>query len=401
MSDFVVQGSRIFFPKISVGGPPPTNVTWTTLGTESQFVVPTPQRNQQSSPGGGNEDIVSTPDGSRVFIGMRGPFPGPAAQTGQIKIFDRSGGTFTEAFALTPSDPEDNTFYAHDIGASDAGDVCVAAALWDGGTTTAGNGDGAIYIFEFNGVSWDETKISGSGLEQLGSAVTMSGDGTTVAAAVGSSTEIRLYRKVATVWTQVDSITNPVGNITPRLSFDGNVLIVGVEGDNGVSLYTASGNNWTLEQTITGSAVFGDGPSITRDGTRWCVSERLASPTRQIIHIYTRSGGTSTLEDTVELTGVNTLTGLRTTSITDDGKFIAVGFDRNDSDDGRIWILERDGSTWTENFGQTNPFGQSDSRFGSTVELSANGGVLFVGLENWDDVETNTGAFAVYDAVIT
>jgi len=73
---------------------------------------------------------------------------------GAIYIFDWNGSSWDErTTALTPSDASASDFFGSSCALSDAGTtLAVGAYRWDG---AAGSDQGAIYIFDWNGSSWD------------------------------------------------------------------------------------------------------------------------------------------------------------------------------------------------------------------------------------------------------
>ncbi len=147
--------------------------------------------------------IDSNSDGSRIMIGD----PGDTTNSplgGYVAFYtrDSGGGAWTE---------EDNdTGAANDelggsVAMDDAGDTAVAGAFEGTGN------DGQVRIYDRSGSTWTPTTINGATGEELGRVVAISGDGSTVVAQAregdGGRGVLRIYRN-RFGWNEIDTIEN-------------------------------------------------------------------------------------------------------------------------------------------------------------------------------------------------
>ena len=182
---------------------------------------------------------------------------------------------------------EETKLTASDAAAYDVFGLCVAI---DGDTAVVGarynddNGQdsGSIYIFEYNGTDWIETKITASnGMagDQFGSSVAVSGDyvvaGAFLSDALGMfSGAAYIYKKTAKGWEET-RLTASDGAANERfgssMSVSGNRVVVGAP-SSGASqgstyIYTFNGSSWD-EQKITAS----DGEDYNHFGSAVSIS---------------------------------------------------------------------------------------------------------------------------------
>ena len=271
MGDFVIQGNRIFFPKVVVGGPGPDD-PW----TEQFFLTQTFGDNSDTRLGGEqNGHFVA--GRTRLIYGA-----GSSDQSNPdrfIYIEDKSGGTFTETFTLKGSTLGATPFFfSSAIGASDDGTVVASANYTSGG----GGSVDELFIFEQGAGSpeWTETIVPGpGGTARYGRRCDISGDGSTIA--VGhQGFEIYVYRKNPN-WTLVETINpGPFHSAGfQSISGDGSVIVTGLNNATvgGWSVWReTSANNWTLEQDFPAVGVNGaasGNPAINRAGTLIAVGD--------------------------------------------------------------------------------------------------------------------------------
>jgi hypothetical protein len=183
--------------------------------------------------------------------------------------------------------------------------------------------------------------------------------------------------------------------------------------DGSIRYYTRSGNTWTLQQYFNGptppSAVlttsqygqrFGQGATISGDGSTFvCASSAWQSSNTNgsAIHIYTRSGNTWTLQETIpsgsstwstnqdyggrlgsfEINQYKGKTFATPLALSYDGSFLAIGSpDFNTTPGtGAVHTFTRSGSTWSFEQYITGP----DTRFGHGVAYAEDTQTLMIG----------------------
>ena len=204
--------------------------------------------------------------------------------------------------------------------------------------------------------------------------------------------------------------------------------------DGSIRYYTRSGNTWTLQQYFNGptppSAVlsfgssygqrFGQGATISGDGSTFvCASSAWqgSDTNGSAIHIYTRSGNTWTLQETIPsdsstwstnqdyagrlgsfaasyLKGKTFATPL---ALSYDGSFLAIGSpDFNTTPGtGAVHTFTRSGSTWSFEQYITGP----DTRFGHGVAYAEDTQTLMIGdarhpdANNWPNLYGGLGFY--------
>lgn len=402
MGDFVVQGSKVFLPKLVVGGPTaaptgPGTVDWSTASAAGTFIQ-SPEGNGAELTGRfvGDSGFTVDPSGTQWFVGYRKGNTG----NGQVEVLRRSGGspyTLTNTETFDRPQATGNAFgIAVDV--SDDLSVLAIAQLTDG-AVPGGRG----YIYEGSGdpVSYGSPVTSFvSGISTYNSAG-VSADGSTVF--FGDRTndgQIDVFRKSGT-WTQVDTLTQPLGGTAERMGANGDI-----SGDGSTILASGSSisalseiyvfvegptNSWTETQTITGANDFGQWIQVTPDATRFATTDDNQG------YVYIRSGSTYSQEDTLPLSGGGS--GDLSASITDDGKFAAIGDPNDSSSNGRVVIFERTGSTWTEIESISGP--ATGGRFGANLMFTGDGTGLIISEPLYDGVETDSGRVHFYKPNIT
>ena len=167
-----------------------------------------------------------------------------------------------------------------------------------------------------------------------------------------------------------------------------------------VFVYTKSGSSWVLQDRIddpdlrTDASTFGSNMDISDDGDTLliaAVSEDVSGNVNQgAAYVFTRSGSSWSLEQ--KLTGSdsnqsdNYASGV---ALSGDGDRAVVGApnwdinpSNNGTNEGKVYVYTRSGSTWTQVQNMTQPGGMlEDNRFGMTVALSKDASYLVVATE--------------------
>lgn len=177
-----------------------------------------------------------------------------------------------------------------------------------------------------------------------------------------------------------------------RMSGDGLTIGVGAPGvtssQGNMRIYTrpSVGNvAWTLRQTVTGPGTnnnyYGQNIAISDDGSR-VVTLGLVT---KVLNVFTRNGAfpSTFTQSNVAIPGsANFDFGLSNYNIIDisgNGNTVVLGAPNSQSNNGRVSILESDGSNW---YGTTLIGGEAGipagQRFGGQVNISQDGQMVFV-----------------------
>ncbi len=111
--------------------------------------------------------------GDRCIVGA--PYDDDkGSSSGSAYIFQRDGSSWIETTKLTASDGYTSDYFGYSVGIN--GDHCIASAYYDDDN---GSDSGSAYIFQRNGSSWTETKLTASDgytSDYFGYSVEISGD---------------------------------------------------------------------------------------------------------------------------------------------------------------------------------------------------------------------------------
>lgn len=252
-------------------------------------------------------------------------------------------------------------------------------------------------------------KLIGSGVfaSYLGSSVSVSTDGTTVAVGAygdfidGSNRGATLiYVKSGSNWIQQGSKLVGTGfsgptilqGVSVALSSDGNTLAVGGRADNGYTgaawVFTRSGSTWTQQGskfvgTTSGmGSSYGDTVSLSSDGNTLAVGGSGDNVNIGAVWIYTRSGSTWTQQGPKLIGSGATGKANQGSSVylSSDGNTLAVGGIRDNSYIGAVWVFTRSGLTWTQQGSKLTGTGSIGyPKQGISVSVSSDGNTLAVG----------------------
>lgn len=203
-------------------------------------------------------------DGNTALVGDYGL----NSYRGAAYLFTWNGSSWSQAFKFTNSDGTADDQFGSSLALSADGTRAVVGA-W-----AKNNSSGCVYIYNKNGAAWDETKITPSGLavnDRAGYSVSISGDGSVVAVSChlknSSRGRVYIYRFNGTTWdeTYIDGldIYQTVGQLSPyygqsvSLDYDGDTLAAGAPGfdtfgNNGgaVLIHKYNGSAWTNHSVV-------------------------------------------------------------------------------------------------------------------------------------------------------
>lgn len=357
-------------------------------------------------------------DGSTMAVGG----PGDNTGVGAVWIYTASGGNWSRAGGKLVG--TGGTGLATEQGAS----VSLSA---DGKTLAVGgygdnSGIGAVWVFTQSGGNWSQmgNKLVGTGYlgstpyhVYQGSSVHLSSDGKTLA--VGGYGDnnytgaVWMYTLSGSNWGQKGNKLVGTGGIgstyqgsSVRLSSDGITLAVGGYGDNNyigaVWIYTFSGSNWSqmgnklVGTGGVGSTYQGGSTSLSSDGKTLAVGGNSDNSGRGAVWVYTLSGSNWSQigNKLVGAGGVGTPYQGSSICLSSDGKTLAVGGSVDNSYIGAAWVYTLSGSNWVQVGNKlAGTGGVGSPELGTSVSLSSDGKILAIGAQGDD---SNIGAIWVF-----
>jgi hypothetical protein len=150
------------------------------------------------------------------------------------------------------------------------GDTIVAGARWDGDNGTS---SGSVYVFDFNGKYWEETKLlssDGETFDEFGTSVAIIDERIIVGAPGDSdngtgSGSAYIYRFDGSSWQEEAKLKASDGasadEFGSSVAVSGNIVVVGAYDDNnesgidagGAYIYRYNGFQWIEETKVTAS----------------------------------------------------------------------------------------------------------------------------------------------------
>ncbi len=336
--------------------------------------------------------LALSASGDTLAVGALGP-----SGTGEVQLFARAGGHWTQRQQLTASDAAQSIRFGDSLALSASGTVLVV------GDPVKNNGplrsSGAVYVFADDGALWHERALltatpPGDGA-RFGLSVSLNGAGDTLAVGAPESSSTALYSGSVyvfvgggTSWTQQAELKAPhdiddLGfGASVALSSDGGTLAIGARRDS-------SG--------LVGDPLDGSAPSsgavhvFGRDGANW----------RHQAYLKASNPG---MDDNFGWA----------LSLSGDGNALAVGapFERStadgldgnqasdgSSDVGAAYVFKRQGLAWRQQAYVKAPNSGAEDGFGMALALSADGQTLAVGaagedssFSGWNGAQDNNAA---------
>jgi hypothetical protein len=367
--------------------------------------------------------VATSSDGTTVIAGASLDNDN-GSYSGSAYIFTLVSGIWEET-KLLASDGETNDNLGYSVAISGDGNTAVVNSSW---SNDDGKNSGSVYIYEFDGSNWLETKLTasdGTSQDQFGHSIAISADGTTVI--VGSpgdddngnnSGSVYIYTLANGAWIETQKLTasdgaseDLFGYLNVALSGDGSTAIVSArrDDDNGnesgsVYIYSLLNGAWSETAKLIASDghegdYFGEGVSLSSDGLTAIVGAPFNDDQGSdsgSAYIF-RFDGTDWNEE-VKLTASdglgNEYFGL-TVSVSGDGTSAVIGSRGHNQFSGSAYIYKFvDGNLWEETKLLASD-GAAEDSFGYRVALSGDGSTAIVGAYG-DDYNNNTNAGSAY-----
>jgi len=231
-----------------------------------------------------------------------------ANEQGAAYIFIRSGTIWSLQSKIVANNPTNNNYFGRSVSISADGNTIAVGA----------NGNQSVYVFTRTGTVWArQTTITG-GTTDYGYAISLSADGNTMAVgakseAIDSSRQgtVSIYSRTAGIWTLQQKLLSPYGygfGASVSISGDGNTIGIGSDSlhtggidATGPWVYIKDNGTWVLQASFgviqqSTSTI----PALNYDGNIMAISSDGqnggVSPTSLM---YNRTGTTWTLVNTI------------------------------------------------------------------------------------------------------
>ena len=347
-------------------------------------------------------------DGSIVAIGAKYNDGVNGGASGQVRIFENVGGSWTQIGADIDGEAAgDRSGWSVSL----SGDGSIVAIGADSNDGINGENSGHVRIFENVGGSWTQigADIDGDAeFDGSGWSVSLSGDGSIVAIGADSndgingenSGHVRIFENVGGSWTQIgadidgDAEFDGSGS-NVSLSSDGSIVAIGAEFNDGngedsgqVRIFENVGGSWTqIGADIDGEAegdLLGSSVSLSGDGSTVAIgaigNDGNGEDSGQV-RIFENVGGSWTQigadidgEAEFDESGWSV-------SLSSDGSIVAIGADGNDGNgyrSGQVRIFENVGGSWTQVRADIDGEAADDNS-GRSVSLSNDGSIVAIG----------------------
>ena len=396
-----------------------------TLSQDSSVFTITPLAEGSATPGSSTltfkvSDGISFGTGTTVFSLTFGPdwTATPTETILRNPVVIAGGYTYT-----TPE-------FAYSVSIStDANYIAVGARQEFANSSSNG---GAVYIYTRSGSTWtQQARLVGSTVStdyRFGSSVSINSDGTYLL--VGAYTKnfnvgtAYVFTRSGSTWTQQAEIPSPTATadlfgLKSAINSTGDLVAICAQNNPGagaaytqsgaVHVYSRSGSTWTLQQTLRASDEnsywrFGRSARFNSDGTYIIIGAPMNSPGvgNGAAYIFTRSGSTWTQQAKITASDaqVDDYFG-SSVSINSDATYAissASSEDTGGSNAGAAYVFTRSGSTWTQQQKIVSSDLQVSDLFGISVSMNSDGTYAIVGAygEDGGAGDPLSGAGAVY-----
>jgi hypothetical protein len=282
--------------------------------------------------------------GDRAAVGVIYDGHAGGYDAGSVRIFDRTGTTWSEVATLVAPDAEDIDQFGHSVSMSSDGTRVLVGCSGDyvAGVRT---GSARVFVRDTMGAWSQEQALLPTGAnadDRIGAAVSLSGDG------------VRAF--VGAYWSDPPSGTNA----------------------GSVRVYVRSGSTWTLEQLLYDATSgshddqwFGYSISSNGDGSRVLVGIPFANRAEE----WNRSVSTWSAGASLAPSGiVSTDEYRRAVALSADGVHALVGaWHRGPNERGAAWAFTRGASTWSVDQELVPSTADQFNNFGASVGLDGTG----------------------------
>lgn len=327
-------------------------------------------------------------DGNVIVVGA----PGDNNNDGGVYIYRFVSGVWTrEKRIIENATPMDIAAIGRIVAISGDGNVIAFGGMFDD-SVPPGFDAGIVYIYRYNGIDWiKEASLKETNTLMYGRWLDLSYDGTTLSVLsynTPTGESIYMYRYATSTWTlqQTVSKTTNYGFNNVSLSADGNVMVVGSDGDFTLPntqysiVYRFNGTVWVAEKVLISNLNTGGNDTVTsevsKDGTTIAVGVYRSDSSVGRILLYSYN---STISDWVKRTEELFVSGTQNNGysldFSPDSKSLVSGAYRDNNLTGAVYLWQQNtDGTWNTSYVKKlvgdNSIGQSLQ--GISVSISDN-----------------------------
>ena len=287
-----------------------------------------------------------------------------------------------------------------------------------------GNESGIVRIFENQAGFWVQigTDINGSAaLDKSGFSVSLSDDGNIVAIGAPDKTangfesgQVRVFENLAGIWTQIgdeiigEAISDHSG-FSVSLSGDGTTVVIGGPDNEGPSggnfgharVYENLAGTWEqIGDDIDGETAednSGFSVAISNDGSIVAIgapfNDGTASDAGQVRVYENQSGAWEQLGDDIDGEAMNDRFGT-SVELSADGTIVAIGA-RDNNSIGHVRVLENQSGNWVQ-LGDDIDGESIGDKFGDSLDISSDGTIVAIGAPFSDGAGLEQGRVQIY-----
>ena len=312
--------------------------------------------------------VAISGDGKRVAVGARYHYNQTTSGSGQVRVFEYSGGSWNQIGNDLYGEADDDRFGYSISLSTDGSRLAVGAPENDGAADNAGH----VRVFDFSGGSWSQvgSDISGDALDdELGFSVSLSGNGEYVVAGAPFND---------------DSASN-AGHAKVYQYSNGS--------------WTKKGNNIAGNEADDGS---GQAVAIADEGSRVAIGapgKNASAPFSGQVKVYEwENGSWSQLGIPLDGKGSNDFFGT-SVDLTSDGSQVAIGAYNNDGNgyqNGAAYVYHFSNGSWSL-LGSAISGEAANDEAGTSVAISESGHYMAVGAPGNDEMANDAGHVRVYE----
>ena len=358
--------------------------------------------------------------GDTIVAGAFGDNNDNGLNSGSVYVLTRTGMTWTEQAKLMASDGASDDQFGRSVAIDE--DTIVVASYFDDDN---GEQSGSVYVFVHNGTTWTQqaklTSTTGSAGDQFGFSVAIDADTIVVGAYLDddngstNSGSASVYTRTGNNWTEQAKLTPSNGaasdNFGVSVAISGDTIVVGARGADGngitnrgsASVYTRTGNTWTMQAKLTASDGAMDdqfGRSVAMDGDTVVIGAWLDDDKGEqsgSAYVFMRMGATWTEQAKLVASdgAAADQLGLSVAIASDTIVVSADEDDDNGTTSGSAYVFMRTGTTWTEQVKLLASDGTAGDNFGWSVAID--GATIVVGAQQDDDNGADSGSAYIHD----
>jgi hypothetical protein len=332
--------------------------------------------------------VVVSSDGNTIGIGA----PGHADNQGKAYVYTRNSSEWSEV-RISAKDGAPSDGFGASVAIAGNGEIMAV------GARGKNNNQGAVYVYRLVAGNWQGAEIiasDGTPSDAFGTSVALSTDGSTLAVgAIGSADKhgkVYVYKGSGPARTKVmlvasDGSSGDGFGSSMALSADGSTLAVGAKGKgkNAGKVYVFEWNGGWEETGITPpdstvDGYFGSAVALSADGTEMAVGSNGAERNRGKVYLYTHLAGGWVEHKVAAYDGAANDSFGTSVALSADGGVLAIGAYGRSDGQGKAYVYRLSADAVSESpIAETD--GAAKDHFGFSLSLSSDGSEVVVGSE--------------------